>query len=381
MTPSGVSIYTTYMRKLATIRTIDEVLPIEGADAIVLVKIDGWKCVALKEEFEVGDLCVYFEIDSFIPITPAVEHLRARAFKRMGDKEGIRIKTIKLRGQLSQGLALPVMKFPEVRAVIARLYDEKITELNGVISMTDRMQAVDWSEILGVELYELPIPAQLAGQVRGNFPSFIKKTEQERCQNLGRDIFETNKDSKYEITMKLDGSSFTAYFNNGGLGVCSRNMDLELGEWNQDNSLVRMFVDSGLQAILADFGRNIAVQGELMGPGIQKNREGLLAHKLFIFDIYDIDCAWHFAPQSRYALMDTLYAAGLKKAMVDQAPIIAYTANLYDTLGISKMDQLLTFADGKSLNHAVREGLVFKRIDGGFSFKVINNKFLLKEED
>lgn len=362
------------MRHLATIRKIDEVLPIEGADAIVLVKIDGWACVALKNEFEVGDLCVYFEIDSFIPITPAVEHLRARAFKRMGEKEGIRIKTITLRGQLSQGLALPVSKFADVAVEI-----EGYTNYN--FGDNEWALGEDVSEALGVELYEPPIPTQLAGQVRGNFPSFIKKTDQERCQNMGRDIFETNKDSKYEITMKLDGSSFTAYFHNGDLGVCSRNMDLELGEWNQENSLVRMFVDSGLQAALADLGRNIAVQGELMGPGIQKNREGLLTHKLFVFDIYDIDYGWHKAPQSRYTLLDMLYERGLNKEMVSHVPIIAYTANLYDTLGIYRMDQLLTFSDGKSLNHEFREGNVYKRIDGAFSFKVISNKFLIKQKD
>ena len=99
------------MRKLASIRKIKEILPIEGADLIVLVKIDDWQCVALKTEFSVGDLCVYFEIDSFIPIIPQVEHLRAKAYKKMGDKEGIRIKTIKLKGQISQGLALPVHAF------------------------------------------------------------------------------------------------------------------------------------------------------------------------------------------------------------------------------------------------------------------------------
>lgn len=101
------------MRKLASIRQIKEILPIEGADLIVLIKIDDWQCVALKTEFIEGDLCVYFEIDSFIPIIPQVEHLRSRAYKKMGDKEGIRIKTIKLKGSISQGLVLPLTAFGE----------------------------------------------------------------------------------------------------------------------------------------------------------------------------------------------------------------------------------------------------------------------------
>src|SRR5271165_4747878 len=191
------------MRKLATIRTIDEVLPIEGADNIVLVKIDGWQCVALKTEFVQGDQCIYFEIDSFIPLIPQVEHLRARAYKKMGDKEGIRIKTIKLRGQISQGLALPLSSFPILydhipicgwspfhytEAELAALYKKGAEEL----------AQRDFSELLGVVLYEPPIPTQLGGQVRGNFPSFIQKTDQERCQNMVAEIFTYNKDSRYE---------------------------------------------------------------------------------------------------------------------------------------------------------------------------------------
>lgn len=356
------------MRKLATIRQVKEILPIADADAIVLVKIDGWNCVALKDEFVAGDHCVYFEIDSFIPLCPQVEHIRARAHKRMGEKEGVRIKTIKLRGVISQGLALPLSKFPDA-----------MTAFNNVAYSTEDGY-FDVSGILGVEKYEVPMPASLNGQVFDNFPTCIKKTDQERCQNLGEDIFVKNQDSRYEVTMKLDGTSFTAFYINDEDGVCGRNWQLQINKENQHNSLICMYVDSGLQHVLSKFGRNFALQGELMGPGIQKNREGLSTHKLFIFDIYDIDRGCYLTPVDRHNVMAELWNRGLKRDMVEHVTVLTMGATLKD-LGINTVDELLKFAEGPSLNHAVREGLVFKRVDGAFSFKAISNAFLLKFED
>jgi len=356
------------MRKLATIRQVKEILPIADADAIVLVKIDGWNCVALKDEFSIGDRCVYFEIDSFIPLCPQVEHIRARAYKRMGEKEGVRIKTIKLRGVISQGLALPLSKFPNaVDAYNNTAHDSQ----DGYF---------DVSDILGVEKYEIPVPASLNGQIFGNFPTCIKKTDQERCQNLGADIFVKNQDSRYEVTMKLDGTSFTAFYVNGDSGVCGRNWQLQINEENQHNSLIRMYVDSDLQQVLSKFDRNFALQGELMGPAIQKNREGLSAHKLFIFDIYDIDRGCYLTPVDRHSVMTELWHLGLKKNMVQHVPVLHADTTL-GSLGIHTVDELLRFAEGVSINHPVREGLVFKRVDGAFSFKAISNIFLLKFED
>jgi ATP-dependent RNA circularization protein (DNA/RNA ligase family) len=142
-----------------------------------------------------------------------------------------------------------------------------------------------------------------------------------------------------------------------------------------------MFIDSGLQQALRDLGLNIAVQGELMGPGIQKNRENFASHKLFVFDIFNIDQGEYIGPKERRTILKNLYDLGLNENMVAHVPVIAYEAELRDTLGIIDVDGLLFLADGPSINHAIREGLVFKRLDGKFSFKAISNKFLLKEED
>lgn len=361
------------MRKLATICRIDDLLPIEGADLVQLAKIKGWQCVVKKSEFEVGDLCVYFEIDSHLPVRQEFEILRRNSFKRMGEREGFRIKTIKLRGQLSQGFALPVNLFFNDFVDSDEDGGQELSEFFFIGN--------DVSELLDVQKYEPPVPAELSGQVKGNFPGFIRKTDQERCQNLSREIFVNNEDSRYEITMKLDGTSFTAFAKDGVAGVCGRNWELKLDDpKNEGNSLVRMFIDSGLQDVLLKYGKNIAVQGELMGPGIQKNREGLNTHKLFVFDIFDINEGGYVAPHTRHEILEELYALGLNRNMVEHVPVIAMAESLED-LGIFSIDGLLEFVEGPSIKHPICEGYVFKRIDGRFTFKVISNKYLLKEED
>ena len=364
------------MRKLATIRKIDNLLPIEGADLIVTAIIDGWTVVVKKDEFRLGDPCFYFEIDSFLPDgNPAWQHLVEKHSRTFDGKRGHRLRTVRLRGQLSQGFAVPVNVFPEFAVECAKIPDEYPAS-----AMFTNLCNLDWTTILGIVKYEPPVPAELAGQVRGNFPGFIPKTDQERCQNLGHDIFVENVDSRYEITMKMDGTSFTAYHRDGETGVCGRNWELQVNDDNASNTLVRMFVDSGLQAALREFGLNYAVQGELMGPGIQGNREAFTAARLFIFDIYDINGGCYLSPEDRHHTITELWNRGLNRDVVQHVPVMSMGVTLGE-LGISNVGELLKFAEGPSFVHPVREGLVFKRADGGFSFKSISNAFLLKEKD
>lgn len=362
------------MRKLATIRKIDDLLPIEGADLIMTAVIDGWTVVVKKNEFQVGDLCVYFEIDSFLPDgNPAWQHLVEKHPRMFEGNRGHRLKTVRLRGQLSQGFAAPVS--------ILDFDSFCRTEIRVLQATPDCRPCADVSDILNIKKFELPIPTQLAGQVNGNFPGFIPKTDQERCQNLGRDIFIENVNARYEVTMKMDGTSFTAYHMDGKTGVCGRNWELKVNNDNASNSLVRMFVDSGLQAALQDFGMNYAVQGELMGPGIQANREGFSSHRLFVFDIYDINSKEYLSPDARHRVLGDLFNHhGVKKDIVRHAPVLHCDVTLAD-LGITNVQELLKFAEGPSIVHPIREGFVFKRMDGNFSFKVISNLFLLKEKD
>ena len=180
-------------RKLASVRRITDIQPIPNADAIEVVVVGGWKVVTKKGEFNVGDLCVYCEIDSFLPILPQYEFLRKSSYKKLSTgEEGFRLRTIKLRGQVSQGLVLPLSVLPGGRELF---------------------EGMDVTEVLSITKYEPPIPASLAGKVKGLFPSFLHKTDEERLQNLDSEYpFDSNK--KYYVTEKLDGSSATFYFRN-----------------------------------------------------------------------------------------------------------------------------------------------------------------------
>lgn len=350
-------------RKLVTLRRVAAVAPIEGADAIEVATIDGWQVVVKKGELRPGDPVIYFELDSFLPEgNPAWQFLVDKAPTTFEGQRGHRLRTVKLRGQLSQGLALPLAKFPDLEAAVAR--GEPLEE--------------DLSARLGVKKWELTLPANMQGVVKGEFPSFLAKTDQERAQNLVATIF-SDLDAEYEVTLKLDGTSFTAYVKDGQVGVCSRNYELELTDANNGNAYVRALLDSGLGAALKVFGDNLAVQAELLGPGIQKNREKLKELTLFVFDIYDIDSRRRLPLRLRLPIFHELQRLSQRFGRgINHVPVIKGIVRLGDVA--TNLQELLAFAAGPSLNAPTREGVVFKRLDGDFSFKVINNEFLLREE-
>jgi len=336
------------MRKLATIQIISDVQPIEGADRIEVASVLGWKVVIKKDEFKPGDLAVYCEVDSFLPVKPEFEFLRKSSYKKMSDgSEGFRLKTIKLRGVISQGLLLPVSAlpgYPEVPPV-----------------------GSDVSDLLGIVKYEPPIPAQLAGEVKGPFPGFISKTDEERVQNL-IDVLPDYSDSLFYVTEKVDGTSITIYLKDGQFGICSRN--LELVE-NPENTYWRVVRELDLENKLRAHGKNLALQGELIGEGIQKNIYKLRGQTIKFFDVFDIDSYMYFEYPAFISVMDEF---GLSTV-----PVIEQAMKLP-----ASIDDILSMANGKSaLNpEANREGLVFRTTSGKrFSFKAISNNFLLSDEE
>lgn len=344
------------MRKLASIRRIDALDPIEGADAIECATVGGWKVVAQKGLYNVGDLAVYFEIDSWIPTTIAPFLSKGKEPREFEGIKGERLKTIKLRGQLSQGLLMPLAE------VIA---------IAGCWSPIE--EGEDVTEWLNIKKWEKPMNAQLAGVCKGNFPSLIPKTDQERCQNMVKEIVAANERGvKFEITEKMEGSSMTCYLIDGVFGVCSRNMDLKETEGNSFWATARR--DGVEDKMREEFGlADFAVQGELIGPGIQGNIYKLGDTQFRVFDIYDIRRGVYVDPQTRQSMVASM---GLT-----HVPVIAHQAELYDTLGITDIPQLLAFAEGKStLADVEREGVVFKEVNGGMTFKAISNKYLLGEK-
>lgn len=352
------------MRKLATIRKIDALTPIEGADKIELATVGGWKVVCQKGLYNEGDLAVYFEIDSWIPHTLA-PFLSKGQFPRVFEGvEGERLKTIKLRGQISQGLLMPLKEIGEVLGL--QIYGEIYGDFEDGYDMTD---------LLGIKKWEKAIPAQLAGISRGNFPTLIPKTDQERCQNLVKEIVSANEaGTKFEITEKLEGSSMTVYRIQGEFGVCSRNMNLKEVKGNAFwDTAIAEDINTKMQNV--DPYWDFAIQGELVGPGIQGNIYGLKETNFYVFDVYDIQMGSYMKPAARRALID---AMGLK-----HVPVLSAAAALKDSMGITSVDGLLRYAEGQSILTSIdveREGVVFKEVEGGFTFKAISNKYLMGEK-
>ena len=374
------------VRKLASVRRIEAINPIEGADNIVCATVDGWKLVTQKSNnFAPGDLVVYFEIDSFLPAIEKFEFLRKSSLKVMDNVEGFRLKTIKLRGTTSQGL---IMKLEEILKDYEGFwkhehnknethnwaYKRNFALPNGVtdIEYLDVEEGFDLTELLGIKKWEAPIHPSLAGKARSNFPEFIRKTDQERVQNVFKYFSRYKKtSSRYEMTLKLDGSSTTIYCKSGYVGVCSRNLDLSETE---ENAFWKVARSTNLISALESYGRNIAIQGELMGPGVQGNRENLKVLELYVFDIFDIDKQEYMDYEERKSVIGNLMSLN---ASFKEAPNLG----IIDINDIESVQQMLDMADRPSISHPIAEGIVFKSLTNPrHSFKVISNAFLLKEK-
>lgn len=352
-------------RKLATIRQIAELRPIPGADAIETAIIDGWTAVVKKGEFAKGELVVYCEIDSWIPHEIAPFLSKGNEPREYNGVKGERLRTMKLRGQLSQGLVLPITALGP---------NEEIFSIN------HNSIGADVTSQLGIQKWERELPAQLAGQVEGDFPWFLEKTDQERIQNVFTPYKEVGMlDQMFEATLKLDGSSCTIYNRDGKIGVCSRNLEMKLNVAENDGNTF-VIIARKLKQALRDYGHNIALQGEVMGPGIQGNRESLKKHTFYLFDIWDIDNQEYLDPVSRYlAFNEIKELLGTDGEFIQHVPVIdpAIDGGKFDSV-----ESFLEYAKRPSLNHAIAEGVVFKSITyPGVSFKAINNEFLLKGGD
>lgn len=326
------------MRQLASIQRILSIEPIPGADAIEKATILGWQVVIRKNEFSAGDLCIYMEIDSLLPAVDMFEFLRPVNF---------RIRTRKLRGQISQGICFPL----------------SILAANTVI-----FEGADMTDILGIEKYEPPIPASLSGLMKGLFPSFIPKTDETRVQVL-QELLDEHKGSEAFITEKLDGSSMTCFLRDDEFGVCSRNMELHEQEGNTFWKVARQLdIEPKLRAL----GRNIAIQGELMGEGIQGNKLKLKGQTLFVFSIFLID-------EYRYANFEE-WTTLMKQLDLPAVPVISDSY-----LVENDIPSVLAKATIKSLlnKDVLAEGIVIrvKNSKEHVSFKAINNEFLLKFDE
>lgn len=366
-------------RVLAHIERIINIEPIEGADKIEKATVLGWQVVVRKSEFNIGDLACYIEIDSVVPAIPYFEFMQPRKY---------RVKTIKLRGQISQGLLIPLTD---------------LVQINKILDIKDTwfFEGEDLTELINIKKYESPSDRESNWQplpkkkypwiiryfTRYNwfrklfkmrsksFPSWISKTDEERLQNMPW-ILLKDRSSDWYVTEKLDGQSATYWYIHKlfpEFGICSRSVRKSELDGNNWSKVAKQFnIKNKLKNINGDY----AIQGEIIGPKIQGGKYHNVTEKnvefpldFYVFNVYDIKNK-KYLDYNR--MLGFCREIGLKTV-----PLLLYEFQLKDTV-----EQMLWLAEGTSIiAKTEREGIVCRKIDQSKSFKVISNKYLFGDKE
>lgn len=346
------------MRKLASVQRIWKIEPIQGADRIELAHVLGWQCVVNKGQFREMEPAVYFEVDSFLPVRPEFEFLRASSYRKtdiLG--EGFRLKTMRFRGEISQGLLLPVRLFPDIPA------DAEIGR--------------DVTEILGVRKWEIEERITTGGTIIGTLPQDIPHTDETRVQaepELIRDFAGL----EYYISTKMDGSSHSAGIDGNGFHVTGHNYEYRDDGNSPFYELVKAIdLQQKMEAFAARNGLSLfTIQGELCAPGIQNNRLKLTKPHWYIFTIRENG--------RRVGLSRMLQIC--RELQLESVPIEETGFDL--PAKYPSVEALLDRADGTYPGGGKKEGIVIRplepvwcrRISSPLSMKVVSNKYLLKKE-
>lgn len=357
------------MRKLASIQRIKEIKQIDGADNIEYVNTQGWWCIAKKGEFKVGDLAVYVEIDSLMPEREPFIFLAPRGFK---------VKTWKLNkfNVISQGILFPISILPSLSDT--DFFDgQDVTDLIGVKKIETEVEFTPKKKLNPFVNYMMKYSffrifyKKLYSPEREEWPVTIPKTDETRIQNLSG-IWETQwkNTSGWSITEKLEGQSLTNFlitkrrfgiFKKKVFGVCSRNIYLKTKHpcthWN---ATIEQDIENKLKYVPYD----VAIQSEIVGPGIQKNIYKLKRLHVFVFNVMNLSTGKKLSNlEVRNFCCDYGFSA---------VPAIEENATLPN-----KMEELIDMSNGRSLlTDTLREGLVIRR--EGISFKVVSPEYLVK---
>ena len=336
-------------------------------DGVKTIERTGWQCVVKKGEFKPGDVGVYFEIDSALPLDDERFSFlnNQNNLKEFKDDNGvvkdkcIRIRTQEFRKTLSQGLLLQALLFPE---------------LDGVPLETD------CADLLHVRHFDKIVALYIKDDNgKGLFPSFLPSTDLERIQNLPQ-YFEELQDMEFELTRKVDGSSMTVFYApnyraDDPFGVCANSLEHKMD--SKTSLYVRLANELGLFAKLRKSfeqdGIELALQGELNGLGIQKNRDKLNKVEFRVFSIYNVTKQCYLTPEERIQWCE--------KHDVPHVQVLA--RHFKPFAQFKSMDEILAYSDGLSENGNPREGIVYKQEDCGVKpifFKAVSNKYLLKEK-
>ncbi len=371
-------------RQLATIQKILEINPIEGADKIEVATILGWEVVVKKGEFKVGDLCVYIEIDSLLPVWEEFEFM---------EKKKYRVKTIRLRKQISQGLAFPISAikkvdlsgFTEGQNVTKELkiikYDPQLQKENKLKNTKPVHPVVKY--FLRYEWFR-----KLYNQKKSDFPSFLRKTDETRIQSKPS-VLRRDKDIDYVFTEKLDGQSATFAIKKKFFGyeyfICSRNLRLV----DKDTSNYwKIFEQENLKEKLKRIHKlygDVAIQGEIIGNGIQGNKYGIDGLEFHVFSLFGIKINNYMKSHGRFNIKDHSYLSHTHTRVtcddlgLNHVPVLKKMVKLPETV-----KELVEISKGDSVlkKGVVREGIVCRHYDdSNYSFKVINPEFLLKNKE
>lgn len=401
-------------RKLATIQKIKSLSPIDGADKIILAEFEsiGWRCIVNKNQFQVGDKAIYCEIDSVLPELPEYEFLRKRCYVDNGLVKGFRIRSMKLRGVLSQGICFPInilprqIWVPEGIKINAGDFEKIGTDVTSLLNIVkyESPETVNinprqnkpktfWKKILWTtkEFLNKILPTESK-----KFPNWIPMTDELRIQNFPSSFTENKENKVFYITEKLDGSSATFAIKDKKFYVMSRTIIRKIERVSKFLGWVKRFqpnikqireqwVNNGvwekvayqfqIKERLMKLNKNIAIQGEIVGEGIQKNKYGFKGLHFFCFAAYDIDTKKYLPYQEWVNLTTDLCF-----------PIVPVLDPSFVMAPEITPDDLVSMATGTSVKADVpREGLVFRLKEGEdgrkISFKAINNEFLLKFEE
>lgn len=355
------------MRALASIQVITSLSSIPNADKIEVASILGWKVVVRKGEFHVGDKCVYFEVDSVLPPLPSLSFLPPR------------LRTVTLRGQLSQGLAMPLSIIEEAGYTIDG--DSVLLPSGNKFVLAE---GEDLTTALGVLKYEEE-PVKLGKGVTGySFPSgYVHHTDLIRIQNKPQLLHEFQGRRVYGL-QKIDGYSFTAIYDVVDDKLLIASSDTLIVK--DDSSASNIYWDIAQQhkllskmkwyhQISAADAKSIAIQCELAGPGIRKNRMGLAEKELFLFNVAVIDTSLRYLDYP-----ELVEAANLMGLTMPELVFL-------DAFSFETIDDVLEFATKNTYpNGYPQEGVVFKpcketyseTLCGRLQVKAINNNYLLK---
>ena len=349
--------------KLASIERITEIKPIDGADKILAAKVLGYWTVIKKDEFKVGDMCIWHNPDTIVdkekfPIAYSIL------------KEP-RLKIIKLRKQVSQGLALPIYSFQPPYP-----WQEHMDKMRVLDALRNLVEGDDVSELINIKKYEKPIPECMKGVTKGNFPGFIPKTDENNLRSYPGILANLYTEEDVYVTVKIDGQSSTYYWKDDVFGVCSRNQELVFNENNGFwKNAIRYKIEAALKRMYDYTGNHFALQGESYGPSIQANKLGVPELSFAAFALYNITTAQVCA----YDALDTFCKA-------NEIPSVytVFKGRLED-FGKNSDELLDRVNEVRYNNGSAAEGLVFRtsRIIPwadlrDLSGKIISEKFALK---